>query len=225
MRRHVIIVAGGKGLRMGTATPKQFLSVAGKPILVHTLQRFLDFEKDIQVILVLPEDHFNLWSQISVKYFPHRKIDLVVGGSTRFQSVKNGLDSIESPEGIVAVHDAVRPMVTDEIIKLAFNQAKKKGTAVTAVTSKDSLRKLTANGKSASVPRNEYKIVQTPQIFDLKILRNAYECEEKVTFTDDASVVESAGYEIFLVEGSYQNIKITTEEDLILAETLLSAKS
>ena len=124
----------------------------------------------------------------------------------------------------MAIHDAVRPMITPDIIEKAFEKAAKSGTAVTAVTSKDSLRKLNKSGTSVSVPRNHYKIVQTPQVFSLELLRNAYQQKEKDIYTDDASVVESLGEEISLIEGSYQNIKITTEEDLILAETLLSTK-
>lgn len=201
---------------MQREVPKQFIEVAGKPLLMHTIRQFYKYNPGIRLIVVLPKEQLDTWRELCQKY----KFDIfhmtVPGGSTRFGSVKNGLDAVLG-EGIVAVHDGVRPFVETETIKAAFEAATKYGSAVVAVSPKDSIRELTTEG-SRAVPRAKYKLVQTPQCFRASILRQAYQQAEQEYFTDDASVVESMGEPVVLVEGSYRNIKITTPEDLILAE-------
>lgn len=218
--KYAIIVAGGSGSRMKSEMPKQFLLLGGIPILVRTLQTFLSIE-NLQVILVLPQDSIAYWQNIKGDYFTeNHKIITVMGGNTRFQSVRNGLNSISDQEGLVAVHDGVRPFISKEIIENSFLVAGQKGSAVVAVDSKDSVR-LLENEKNRAVDRNTVKLIQTPQTFDLSLLKKAFLTDEKTFFTDDASVVEYFGHEIFLVEGDYRNIKITTPEDILIGETFL----
>ncbi|MBF9255526.1 2-C-methyl-D-erythritol 4-phosphate cytidylyltransferase [Pontibacter sp. 172403-2] len=213
---YAIIVAGGSGSRMQHDQPKQFIGVAGKPILMHTIERFYKYNPAIGLVVVLPVQQLDTWRALCRKYnftIPHQ---VVTGGATRFASVKNGLEALRG-EALVAVHDGVRPFVDTATIKAVYEAAAKYGSAVVAVSPKDSIRELTASGSKA-VPRAGYKLVQTPQCFRVGILRQAYEQPEQAHFTDDATVVESIGESITLVEGSYRNIKITTPEDLILAE-------
>jgi 2-C-methyl-D-erythritol 4-phosphate cytidylyltransferase len=218
--KYAIIVAGGSGSRMKSEIPKQFLLLGGIPILVRTLQTFLSIE-NLHVILVLPQDSIAYWQNIKGDYFTEiHKIITVKGGNTRFQSVRNGLNSISDQEGLVAVHDGVRPFISKEIIENSFLVAGQKGSAVVAVDSKDSVR-LLENEKNRAVDRNTVKLIQTPQTFDLGLLKKAFLTDEKPFFTDDASVVEYFGHEIFLVEGDYRNIKITTPEDILIGETFL----
>jgi 2-C-methyl-D-erythritol 4-phosphate cytidylyltransferase len=214
MKKYVIIVAGGSGSRMKSDIPKQFIEVGGLPILMHTLQRFKEADSEIEIILVLPETQFDFWSALCQKYktVPHQ---LVAGGKTRFQSGLNGLKVIDN-QGLVAIHDGVRPFVSTEIIKESFKVASEKGTAVVSVPSKDSVR---VNGQS--IDRSTVRLIQTPQTFQIPLIKKAFETEELSTFTDDASVAEHAGFEINLIEGNYENIKITTPEDLLWAEVLL----
>ncbi len=219
MKKYAIIVAGGRGLRMGNEIPKQFLPLQGKPILVRTVERFLSYDSSITIVVVLPEDQMSLWSDCKDKFLEAWEITTRFGGVTRFQSVKSGLTVIE-PDSLVAVHDGVRPLVSTEVIARSFEVAEARGTAIAAVALKDSIRKVQSNGKSEAVSRNEYLAVQTPQTFRSHILLKAYETEELPGFTDDASVVESAGISITLIEGSYRNIKITTPEDMVIAEAL-----
>ncbi|WP_299826237.1 2-C-methyl-D-erythritol 4-phosphate cytidylyltransferase [uncultured Pontibacter sp.] len=213
---YAIIVAGGSGTRMQHDVPKQFIEVAGKPILMHTIERFYKYSAAIRLIVVLPQEQLSTWRELCRKYNFKLFHMIVAGGTTRFGSVKNGLGAVIG-EGLIAVHDGVRPFVDTETIQEAYKTAAATGSAVVAVSPKDSIRELTQEGSSA-VPRAKYKLVQTPQVFQASILRQAYEQPEKEWFTDDASVVESIGERITLVEGSYRNIKITTPEDLILAE-------
>ncbi|GHA63402.1 2-C-methyl-D-erythritol 4-phosphate cytidylyltransferase [Pontibacter akesuensis] len=196
--------------------PKQFIEVAGKPILMHTMERFHKYNPAVRMVVVLPQEQLIAWRELCRKYSFKLFHMTVAGGATRFGSVKNGLDAVQG-EALVAVHDGVRPFVDTDTIKAAFDAADKYGSAVVAVAPKDSIRELTEQG-SMAVPRVKYKLVQTPQCFRASILRKAYEQPELAHFTDDASVVESIGETITLVEGSYRNIKITTPEDLILAE-------
>lgn len=222
LQQYAIIVAGGTGSRMQQALPKQFIQVAGKPILMHTLERFYNYNPDIRLVLVLPEDQQEVWRE-SCKKHQFEIFHLVVkGGATRFGSVKNGLGMVQG-EAIVAVHDGVRPFVSEKIIGDAFSTASLFGNAVVAVSPKDSIREITegVQEESKAVPRANYKLVQTPQCFKAGLLRKAYEQADQPAFTDDASVVESIGEKIVLVEGSYQNIKITTPEDLLLAEVFV----
>ena len=216
LSEYAIIVAGGSGSRMQHELPKQFIEVAGKPILMHTIERFYKYDPAVRMIVVLPQEQLTTWRELCRKHTFKIFHMTVAGGATRFQSVKNGLGAVMG-DGLIAVHDGVRPFVEIETIKAAFETAEKFGSSVVAVSPKDSIRELTDEG-SRAVPRAKYKLVQTPQCFKVDILRKAYEQTEQESFTDDASVVESIGERITLVEGNYRNIKITTPEDLILAE-------
>jgi 2-C-methyl-D-erythritol 4-phosphate cytidylyltransferase len=221
LQKYAIIVGGGSGARMGSELPKQFLTIGTKPILVHTIERFLSLEA-MQIILVLPIMYFSNWDKLQQEYFSENKnIKLVKGGSTRFQSVKNGLLAIKATKGLVAVHDAVRPFVEISKIKESFVTAHSLGSAVLAVKSKDSLRKIGPLG-SKVLDRENVVLIQTPQTFDLEKLLTAYKVEESTLFTDDASVFEASGFLVNLIEGSYSNIKITTPEDLDFAHVILS---
>lgn len=217
--RIAIIVAGGRGERMNTDIPKQFLEIQGKPILMYTLEAFHRFDAAIQLILVLPAAQIDLWEALCIKhnFILHHRI--VEGGSARFYSVKNGLAVVKSP-ALVAIHDGVRPLVSLETIARCFYAAEKFDAAVPVVDLVDSIRYLTGVG-SQSVDRTAYKLVQTPQIFDAELLKKAYNQDFSVLFTDDASVVEATGKQIQLVEGNRENIKITTEFDLKIAETFM----
>jgi 2-C-methyl-D-erythritol 4-phosphate cytidylyltransferase len=214
---YAIIVAGGSGSRMQHEVPKQFIEVAGKPILMHTIERFYIYNPDLRLVVVLPRQQLQTWRDLCRRHNFKLFHMAVTGGATRFGSVKNGLDTVQG-EALVAVHDGVRPFVETGTIQAAFEAAALYGSAVVAVSPKDSIRELTQDG-SRSVPRTNYKLVQTPQCFRADILRRAYEQPEQEHFTDDATVVEQLGEKVVLVEGSYRNIKITTPEDLVLAET------
>ena len=219
MNKTAIIVAGGKGERMNADIPKQFLEIKGKPILIHTLEAFMNFDASLQLILVLPAAQFEFWKTLCKKHALNIPHQIVAGGQTRFQSVKNGLDAVKVP-AIVAIHDGVRPLVSKETISRCFDAAAKFGAAIPTMDSIESIRFVDASG-SKSVDRNAYKMVQTPQVFDAELLKKAYEREFSVLFTDDASVVEAMGATVHLVDGNRENIKITTEFDLIVAERLL----
>lgn len=216
-----IIVASGSGNRMKSEVPKQFLSIGGVPILVRTVNKFLSI-KACNVIVALSKDGFELWKSYCSKHFmDNERVRLVQGGETRFQSVKNAISSIEVEDGIVAIHDGVRPFVSPEIISQSFLLAEKSGSAITCVDSKDSVRVVDKYGKNKSLNRNTVKLIQTPQTFRLPLLKKAFETEFQDSFTDDASVVEASGECIYLMEGTYTNIKITTPEDLALGEIIL----
>ncbi|MBQ6037697.1 MAG: 2-C-methyl-D-erythritol 4-phosphate cytidylyltransferase [Bacteroidaceae bacterium] len=219
-RLYTIIVAGGKGMRMGKDLPKQFLPIDGTPILMHTLQAFYDYDPSMTLIVVLPSDQQAYWSKLCGDY--HFTIPHVVvrGGETRFHSVKNGLACINE-EGLVAVHDGVRPFVHCDTIDRCFAAAQESGAAVPVVEVVDSLRKV-EDEESKAVSRRDYRIVQTPQVFDISLLKEAYKQPYTVDFTDDASVVEAYGRKISLVEGNRENIKITSPFDLIIAEAFLN---
>ncbi len=219
MNKIAIIVAGGKGERMNAGVPKQFLEINGKPILMHTLEAFMNFDASLQLILVLPAAQIDFWETLCEAHdfsIPHQ---IVAGGQTRFHSVKNGLNVVKSPS-LVAIHDGVRPLVSKETIVRCFDTAEKFGAAIPTMDSIESIRFVDANG-SKSVDRTAYKMVQTPQVFDAQLLKKAYEQNFSPLFTDDASVVEAMGVTVHLVEGNRENIKITTEFDLIVAERLL----
>lgn len=218
MTKFAIIVAGGNGTRMGSKTPKQFMPVGGKPILMHTIEKFIAYDFSLQLLLVLPANEMKAWYALCDKYQFYPPIVTVSGGNSRFQSVKNGLKKISAKEGLVAVHDGVRPFVSPRIIAESFEAAAQKGTAITAVSLKDSIRFLGPDGTNQSVDRAAYRLVQTPQTFRLDWMRQAFDTPEQPFFTDCASVLEHAGYPITLIEGGYENIKITTPEDLLWAE-------
>lgn len=214
-----IIVAGGKGERMNAEIPKQFMEILGKPILMHTLEAFHRFDPTMQLILVLPEIQFSFWSELCKKHHFHLSHKIVAGGLTRFHSVKNGLEAIPIPS-LVAIHDGVRPMVSLETLMRCFDAAMKHDAAIPVVDLVDSIRQLTEEG-SQCADRNAFKLVQTPQVFDGALLKKAYEQDFSTLFTDDASVVEALGHKIQLVEGNRENIKITTEFDLKIVQSLL----
>lgn len=217
--RYAVIVAGGSGTRMKAALPKQFLPLAGEPLLMRTMRAFSDFTK---IVLVLPQAQIPYWHELCVQYgfsLPH---NVVAGGTERFYSVKNALDCLLGG-GLVAVHDGVRPFVSREIIAGAFELAAANGSAVPVIPVVDSLRRQVDDGNSEPVSRRNLYAVQTPQVFDLEKLRQAYDCDYSPEFTDDASVYEAAGYSISICQGSRYNFKITTAEDLHLAEVLVSA--
>jgi 2-C-methyl-D-erythritol 4-phosphate cytidylyltransferase len=217
-----VIVAGGSGVRMGGGVAKQFLPVAGLPILMHTLRRFHDYSPAMSIILVLPGNDMPYWQELCRQYAFSVPVQVVTGGNTRFQSVKNGLAAVGAEEGLVAIHDGVRPLVPLATIDESFRVAHQKGCAVAAVALKDSIRVVHSGGESQALDRSAYRLVQTPQTFRLSIIRGSFAQPEQPGFTDDASVAEAAGFPVNLIEGSYQNIKITTPEDLRWAEAFLA---
>lgn len=232
MRKYAIIVAGGKGLRMGGELPKQFIPIEGRPVLMHTLDTFHTCDSSIEIILVLPRDHQPYWQKLCREYqfaVPHRIAD---GGATRFHSVQNGLALADAPEALVAVHDGVRPFVSHEVIRRCYQDAEQYGAVVPVIPVVETVRQLIkkddltcrdgiVNSGSVTVPRDAYRLVQTPQTFRASLLRRAYEQPFCEAFTDDASVVETLGHAVYLVEGNRENIKLTTPFDLIVARALL----
>lgn len=225
---YIIIVAGGKGLRMGSDIPKQFLPIGGKPVLMRTLERFREYSAELQMILVLPEAQQEYWHQLCKEYHFDVEYTLANGGQTRFHSVQNGLAKVpDDAQGVVGVHDGVRPFPSIEVIKNCYETARTKKAVIPVIPVVETVRQLISNGQknSKTVPRDQYRLVQTPQTFDIQLLKAANRQPYNDGFTDDASVVESYGYEITLVEGNRENIKITTPFDLIMAEALLSSNS
>lgn len=220
---YALIVAGGKGTRIKSDVPKQFVELNGLPVLMHTILAFYRYSEKINIILVLAEDDFNTWKLLCAKYNFVKPIILQRGGQTRFQSVKNGLDKIDG-EGLVAIHDGVRPMVDEEIIAASFRLAAIQQSAVAAVHLKDSIR-VTEQDRTKAVDRSLFRVIQTPQTFHVTLIKKAYQQEEDPSLTDDASIAERSGYSISLFEGSYENIKITTAEDLVIAEALIKNRT
>lgn len=216
----VVIVAGGKGLRMGGDIPKQFLPVGGKPVLMRTIERFLEYDETMQVVLVLPRDHQEYWHKLTGQYHFTKPYTLADGGETRFHSVKNGLEKVAASALLIGVHDGVRPFVSVETISACFCEAEKSGAVVPVTEVVETVRQLVGQQGSKTVSRSEYRLVQTPQVFDARLLRNAYSQPYTDFFTDDASVVETFGHEVTLVAGNRENIKITTPFDLVIAEAL-----
>lgn len=223
MQNHAIIVAGGKGNRMNSETPKQFLLLNNLPILMHTINAFYNWDSNINLNIVLPINQITFWQELIKEYKFKITHEVVIGGASRFESVKNGLDNIKDDEGIVAIHDGARPLVTKETINSTFNTAERTGNAVATVDLKDSLRHV-SKGNNKAVDREQYKIIQTPQTFTIQLIKNAFSKANGVNFTDDASVLEKYGHSICLVEGDYSNIKITTPSDLKLAESILNER-
>jgi 2-C-methyl-D-erythritol 4-phosphate cytidylyltransferase len=218
---YAIIVAGGSGTRMGSAIPKQFMLLKGKPVLMHTLSAFHLSKTKPEIILVLHADFHAYWQELCTTHHFNLPHSLVKGGDTRFHSVKNGLDSIaDIQDAVVAVQDAVRPLTGKAIIDAAYTHAREHGNAITAVQSRDSVRQL-KDGHSLNLLRDEVYLIQTPQTFRIAQLKKAYQQPFDTKFTDDASVVEQSGEAIHLIPGSYSNIKITFPEDIAIAEMLL----
>ncbi|MBD3590683.1 2-C-methyl-D-erythritol 4-phosphate cytidylyltransferase [Bacteroides sp. GM023] len=219
MKKSVIIVAGGKGLRMGSELPKQFLPIGDKPVLMHTLEVFRKYDATLQIILVLPKEQQDFWKQLCKEHGFAVKHLIANGGETRFHSVKNGLALVQAP-GLVGVHDGVRPFVSVDVISRCYDLAKEQKAVIPVIDVVETLRHLTDSG-SETVSRNDYKLVQTPQVFDVELLKQAYAQEFTPFFTDDASVVEAMGVPVYLAEGNRENIKITTPFDLKVGSALL----
>ncbi len=219
---YAVIVAGGQGTRMGTAIPKQFLPLNGRPVLYHTLRAFTEAIVGIHIVLVLPAHQIS-YAQIVLQSFPERiDMTIVAGGETRFHSVQNGLKDIPD-QAIVFVHDGVRPLVTSDLIQRCYEQALENGSAIPAIAATDSMRRVTEAG-SFPLDRSEIRLIQTPQTFRASILLPAMQQPYRAAFTDEATVVEHSGTPVFLVEGEKANLKITTPEDLLVAEALLKAR-
>lgn len=219
MPKTIIITAGGKGLRMGSDIPKQFIELKGKPILFYTIEKFHEFDSSIEIILVLPFNHIEYWQSLIEKFqfkIPHL---IVAGGETRYHSIKNGLSKANG--NIIGVHDGVRPLVSIDVISHVYNAAEENGAAIPVLPLIESIREVSTNNSSIAKDRSLYRSVQTPQCFKRNVLLEAYEKPFQNTFTDDASVVEANGSEIVLVDGNSENIKITSPIDLKIAEFLL----
>ena len=223
MELYVVIVAGGSGKRMGAEIPKQFLELSGKPVLMHTIERFKAFNNAIEIITVLPENQLRYWVDLQEKYSFRVPHTLVKGGSHRFFSVRNGLKFVNVP-GLVAIHDGVRPFVSIDTIRRCFEAAEMLGNAVPSISPNESLRILTDEG-SLPVNRLHIKQIQTPQVFNAALIKKAYLQEYSPEFTDDATVLEKTGEKINLIEGNRENIKITNPEDLLISTALLPTVS
>ena len=223
---YIIIVAGGKGLRMGADIPKQFLPVGGKPVLMRTLERFREYAADLQIILVLPEAQQDYWRELCQQYNFDVEYTLANGGETRFHSVQNGLALVpDDAEGVVGVHDGVRPFPSVEVIRNCYETARTAKAVIPVIPIVETVRHLVSESnvqRSITVPRGDYRLVQTPQTFDIQLLKAANRQPYNDGFTDDASVVEAYGFDITLVEGNRENIKITTPFDMTIAEALLN---
>lgn len=222
MNKVAVIVAGGSGTRMESTLPKQFILLKDKPVLYYTLKTFLDAYEDLQIILVLPVDYTDMGQEIIDAWFDKDRIRITAGGDTRFQSVKNGLALVED-ETIIFVHDAVRCLLTTNLIHRCYDQAVETGTAIPVIMSRDSVRLINEEGNEA-YDRNKVMLVQTPQTFHSKILLPAFQIDYKDKFTDEATVVEAYGMKVMLVEGEEKNLKITTPIDLQVAEMIMSSQ-
>ena len=223
-QQYIIIVAGGKGTRMGAETPKQFLSLHGKPVLMHTIEAFYHYDSTIKILLVLPEAQQDYWKDLCEKFDFKIEHQIITGGETRFHSVKNGLDAITEKNVFIGIHDGVRPLVGLDVINRCFDKAVRHGVAFPVISVIETLRKRISTG-SVMVNRQDYLLVQTPQVFDSEIIKKAYRQEFSDTFTDDVSVVEVLNkYPVYEVEGSRENIKITTPADLAMAENLIKLR-
>lgn len=223
MQKSVIIVAGGSGKRMGTTIPKQFLLLKAKPVLMHTIEQFYNYDNAIEIIVVLPKEQISHWNYLCNEHHFKIKHTIVEGGSERFYSVKNGLEKLLN-NGTVAIHDGVRPLVSIDTIKRTFTKAEKTGAAIPVMPVIESLRKIEGLN-SFAVNRSQYVTVQTPQCFNIELVKKAYQQNFSNDFTDDASVVEKMGVKVDLVDGNVENIKITTPQDLMLAELLLNSNN
>lgn len=222
-KRYLIITAGGAGKRMGYNIPKQFIEILDRPIILHTIDRFIEYDKSLNIIIVLPESEFDTWQKICSRHnvgFNHK---IVAGGDERFYSVKNGIKAT-GLDSIIAIHDSVRPFVSVKTIANCFDMAERKGTAIPVIKPAESVRAEEASGQNRPLNRDSIRLVQTPQVFRGDILHRAYDCGFSPYYTDDATVVEQLGEKINLVEGNQENIKITTPLDLKIAERLMGMK-
>jgi len=223
MKEYALIVAGGSGKRMNSHLPKQFLVIAGKPILMYTIEAFHSYSKNIDIILVLPDNQHSFWKKLCDDYDFQIRHKVVTGGHSRFQSVKNGLNAISASDSLVAIHDGVRPLIEPEIIKASYESANKYGSGIAATKLKESIREK-LNDITIARNRENYFSVQTPQTFHTGQIKKAYKVDERPIFTDDATVAECAGIPIKLVEGDFRNVKITTPDDVIIAEAMVLNK-
>ena len=224
MKKFAIIVAGGSGSRMNNSTPKQFLLLKNKPVLFYSVNTFLQTFSDCKIILVLPEEHVGVGQEIIDAFFDYKSIQIVIGGRTRFHSVQNGLALVDDEDSVVFVHDAVRPLLSTNLIQRCYDSVLEFGTAIPVVDCKDSVRIITESGNEA-VERNTIKLVQTPQAFHGKILLPSFfGIDYKDKFTDEASVVEAFGLKVALVEGEEENVKITKATDLLIAGAILNSR-
>ena len=218
---YIIIVAGGKGLRMGGDLPKQFMPLHGKPVLMHTIERFRAYSDELKIILVLPHEQQDYWRQICQKHNFTIEHTVVDGGQTRFHSSQNGVAAVpDDATGVIGIHDGVRPFVSEETIARCFEAARQFGAALPVLPVTDTLRRVTDDG-GYNVQRNDYRTVQTPQTFDAQLLKQAFKQLYSDNFTDDASVVEALGHKVTMVDGNRENIKLTTPFDLVVAEALI----
>ena len=218
---YIIIVAGGKGLRMGGDLPKQFMPLHGKPVLMHTIERFRSYSDELKIILVLPHEQQDYWRQICQKHNFTVEHTVVDGGQTRFHSSQNGVAAVpDDATGVIGIHDGVRPFVSEETIARCFEAARQFGAALPVLPVTDTLRRVTDDG-GYNVQRNDYRTVQTPQTFDAQLLKQAFKQPYSDNFTDDASVVEALGHKVTVVDGNRENIKLTTPFDLVVAEALI----
>ena len=218
---YIIIVAGGKGLRMGGDLPKQFLPLGGRPVLMHTIERFRAYSQTLRIILVLPREQQDYWRQLCAKHRFSVEHTVVDGGATRFHSSRNGVAAVpDGAEGVVGIHDGVRPFVSEETIARCFEAARQYGAALPVLPVTDTLRRVTEDG-GYNVQRNDYRTVQTPQAFDAQLLKRAFRQPYSDAFTDDASVVEAMGHKVTMVDGNRENIKLTTPFDLTVAEAII----
>lgn len=223
MQSYVIIVAGGQGLRMGSSIPKQFLLLKDRPIIFRTIDRFIEAIPDIKVIVVLHPDYVLEWEKLVAKYSLDCDYKVCAGGKERFFSVKNGLDVIneDNPDTIVGIHDAVRPFVSKEVIKTLYSEASKYEAVIPTLSSTETVRFVDSEGKSHTIDRDKVQLVQTPQVFNISLLRKAYRQPYSIGFTDDASVVEAYGHDVKLTKGNKENIKITSPVDMKFATIML----
>ena len=223
IKKYAVVVAGGRGMRMGAAVPKQFLPLLGKPLLCYAIQAFAATIKGIQIILVLPTDQLNSAKTVLKSYLGNIEVTTVAGGATRYESVQNGLKKVND-DGVVFVHDGVRPLLSPDLIQRCYHQAIDKGSAIPVVPVTESIR-IIEGGVSRSINREQLRIIQTPQTFLTNIILPAFAQEYNPSFTDEANVVEAFGKSVHLIDGAMENIKVTTPEDMLIAETLLKASS
>jgi len=223
IKKYAVIVAGGKGSRMGAAIPKQFLHLHGKPLLCYPIQAFAEAIPGIRIILVVPEDQLKSAEIVIRSYLNGIHVTVLPGGETRYHSVRNGLKKIQDDGGIVFVHDGARPLVSRDLIVRCLQQAEEKGSAIPAVTVTDSMRQI-VNGGTRPLDRDSLRIVQTPQTFKTGIILPAFQQPYLPSFTDEATVVEALGKKIYLIDGDRGNIKVTTPGDMILADALLRSR-
>ncbi len=225
MNKVAVVVAGGVGTRMQSSYPKQFVEIGKKPVLYYTLYFLKQAFNDIDLIVVLPKQHIQEWKELCIKFDINISHNIVEGGTTRFHSVENGLRAINKDENntIVAIHDGVRPFVNQDVIAKGFSTAQKYGSAIPVIPLYESVREV-SNVYSKPIEREKLKIVQTPQFFQLRLIRNAYNIPYSETFTDDASVYETLGKQVVLIDGNKENIKITVPSDILYANALINER-